>query len=654
MSRYCLCLLLAAVFGAQAAPLLTTVDRSGFVGMYTSMRQNQGAPVISYYDASQGDLKLATCTALCDTASPTWVVTTVDRGGDVGWYSSLDLKDGAPVIAYYDVTGGALKLATCTGGCATASPTWIVTTVDESSADTGRFPSLRIALGNPVIAYRDRTNGDLKLATCTAGCATAAPSWLITTVDSAGDVGRFTAMELDSGRPVIAYFDFSNGAVKLATCTGGCSTASPSWVFSVIDTVPGDTEVQMDLQLNGGNPIVSYPDVENGDLKVATCVSGCATSAASWQRGIVDRVGNAGAFSSLSLHAGRPVVAYHGSIVSCTNRPTGGSCHEASDLRLAICTADCASASPLWTITTLDNTGMGGLDPSLAIVGSDVLVSYHDMLAGSLKVARAGVEEASTARTYTGLWWNFNESGWGINISHQGNTVFATLFTYDSSGNPMWLVMSAGSQQSPGVFSGELYRTTGPAFNAAPFTPIGAANITLVGGMTLAFAGDTAQLSYSVSGASVGKTIRRQVFGAASALCGRTTAERRSLTNYQDLWWNAAESGWGINLTHQGDTLFGTLFTYEASGRAVWFVMSSGARQPDGSYLGDLYRTRGSAFNSVPFNPITAAGITRVGTMRLRFAHGEAGTLSYTVDGTSVEKAIVRQEFSSPLSACRG
>ena len=36
-------------------------------------------------------------------------------------------------------------------------------------------------------------------------------------------------------------------------------------------------------------------------------------------------------------------------------------------------------------------------------------------------------------------------------------------------------------------------------------------------------------------------------------------------TNYQDLWWNPAESGWGVNFTHQGDIIFATWFTYDAA-----------------------------------------------------------------------------------------
>ena len=205
-----------------------------------------------------------------------------------------------------------------------------------------------------------------------------------------------------------------------------------------------------------------------------------------------------------------------------------------------------------------------------------------------------------------------------------------------------------------------LYRTVGPAFNANPFTPIAfPGNYTRVGTMTVAFSGsNAATLAYDVNGANVNKSMQRLVFGVQAADCEPTTAPRTGLTNYQDLWWNAAESGWGINLTHQGDILFATLFTYDntvpGTNAGMWLVMSAGAKQGDGSYLGNLYRTVGPAFNANPFTPIGPANYTLVGTMRLSFTDGTHGNLAYSVNGANVTKAITRLEFSSPVPACSG
>jgi hypothetical protein len=263
---------------------------------------------------------------------------------------------------------------------------------------------------------------------------------------------------------------------------------------------------------------------------------------------------------------------------------------------------------------------------------------------------------AASASNATGLWWNPAEAGWGVNFNQQGNVLFGTLFTYDASGKPLWLVMSNGSRQADGsTFVGDLYQTSGPAFNAVPFTPIAASNITKVGTMSAAFSSESAAtLTYSVNGVTVTKTIQPQVFGAKAALCQPAQSPRTALTNYQDLWWNPAESGWGVNITHQDNTLFATLFTYDATGKPLWLVMSAGSRLADGSYIGDLHQTSGPAFNAQPFTPITSGNVSKVGTMQFRFSDGSNGTLSYTVNGAAVSKMITRQEFSSPLPACVG
>ena len=94
--------------------------------------------------------------------------------------------------------------------------------------------------------------------------------------------------------------------------------------------------------------------------------------------------------------------------------------------------------------------------------------------------------------------------------------------------------------------------------------------------------------------------------------------------------------------------------TYGLDGRGAWFVMPGGQRQADGSFTGELYRTRGSPFNAAPFMPLAPADVTRAGTMALRFSNGETGTLDYVIDGIPVRKAITRQVFAAPLAACSG
>lgn len=305
-----------------------------------------------------------------------------------------------------------------------------------------------------------------------------------------------------------------------------------------------------------------------------------------------------------------------------------------------------------------------GTSPFLMRGESGVARLYYstdDAESGTIYVARhPPLTAVGAGRTdnHTGLWWAApagRESGWGINFTHQGDIVFATLFTYDAQGKPMWLVMSNGAKQADGAtFRGTLYRTRGPAFDARPFVPIGAGNFTAVGTLSVRFtSAATATLEYSVDGTTVRKLIQRQVYGSRAASCAPASTARRRLANYQDLWWNPDESGWGLNVTHQDETLFATLFTYDATGKAVWWVMSNGARLDDGAYAGSLYRTEGAPFDAERPEPTKPEQIIPVGFMKLTFTDGENGELVYSVaDNVNITKAITRQVFASPVQAC--
>jgi hypothetical protein len=64
---------------------------------------------------------------------------------------------------------------------------------------------------------------------------------------------------------------------------------------------------------------------------------------------------------------------------------------------------------------------------------------------------------------FQGLWYKSpaeSESGWGLNVTHQGDVIFATWFTYDAMGRPLWLSMTAGKSET-GSFTGSLMQTSG-------------------------------------------------------------------------------------------------------------------------------------------------------------------------------------------------
>ena len=112
-------------------------------------------------------------------------------------------------------------------------------------------------------------------------------------------------------------------------------------------------------------------------------------------------------------------------------------------------------------------------------------------------------------RNATDLWIDPAESGWGLNVIHQGNTLFATLFVYGSDGQPKWFVASNLSG-GPGVYSGALAECAGPWFNA-PFDA-GAVTCREVGPMRFELGERTAVVDYTVDGVRVAKQVQRFSF----------------------------------------------------------------------------------------------------------------------------------------------
>jgi CubicO group peptidase (beta-lactamase class C family) len=257
---------------------------------------------------------------------------------------------------------------------------------------------------------------------------------------------------------------------------------------------------------------------------------------------------------------------------------------------------------------------------------------------------------------YGGLWWNApagSESGWGINLSHQGDVIFATWFTYDVTGMARWYSMTASANDT-GAFGGTLYKSTGPAFSAEPFDP---AHVVLsaVGNASLTFTdANNGTFSYSLDEVNQTKNITRQVFATLPQCIFGGTQELTSATNYQDLWWNApagSESGWGINLAHESNTIFATWFTYAADHSATWYSGTGLKATSGNSFSGTLYSTAGPVFSARPFDN-TGVTTSPVGTMALSFSDGDTGTFTYSVNGVSQSKNITRQILRSPGTVC--
>ena len=139
---------------------------------------------------------------------------TLDSTGYVGDFTSIAIGlDGNPIISHYDTTNGDLKIAACTNPTCTTTAT--ITAIDTTGY-VGQYTSIAIGLdGNPFISYLDLDNGDLKVAACTnPTCSTSTTS----TIDTTGFVGGYTSIAIGrNGVPIISHQDIANGDLRVAS-----------------------------------------------------------------------------------------------------------------------------------------------------------------------------------------------------------------------------------------------------------------------------------------------------------------------------------------------------------------------------------------------------------------------------------------------------
>jgi hypothetical protein len=275
--------------------------------------------------------------------------------------------------------------------------------------------------------------------------------------------------------------------------------------------------------------------------------------------------------------------------------------------------------------------------------------------------ASASVVPTPAVLNFEGLWYNApaeSESGWGINLAHQGDVIFVTWFTYDINGKAWWLTMTA-AKTADNVYTGTLRETRGPAFDAIPFLPADVTRSTVGSGTLTLTDTNNGSFEYTVNGITHTKTIVRQVFGPVPTCVWPAPSDLALATNFQDLWYAApaeSESGWGVNFTHQGDRIFATWFTYDFDGSPLW-LSGTAARTTTDTYTGELVRTTGPAFNAEPFLPANVLR-TKVGTLTIVFASGSAAKFTYTVtlpgkDTVLQTKDITRQIFRAPGTVCQ-
>jgi cyclophilin family peptidyl-prolyl cis-trans isomerase len=133
---------------------------------------------------------------------------------------------------------------------------------------------------------------------------------------------------------------------------------------------------------------------------------------------------------------------------------------------------------------------------------------------------------------------------------------------------------------------------------------------------------------------TLGNTVQRSnlVMVETAALAAGTPV------NYQGLWWNDKESGWGLSINQKGASLFAAAYTYDSTGKPAWVVMSCTVNAAACS--GQLYRVTGGSAPTVAWQGTNPPEL--VGTGTLSFSDARNARFQFTIGGVSATKNITQ------------
>jgi hypothetical protein len=120
------------------------------------------------------------------------------------------------------------------------------------------------------------------------------------------------------------------------------------------------------------------------------------------------------------------------------------------------------------------------------------------------------------------------------------------------------------------------------------------------------------------------------------------TRPAAAATDFTDIWWNPAESGWGVNFIQSDQFIFATFFIYGTNKQPYW--VTAQLLKQGNQFTGPVYLTTGTYYGTawVPAD-VTAA---QVGTATFTPSTSADGSLVYSINGVTVTKAITRQTLT--------
>ena len=254
-----------------------------------------------------------------------------------------------------------------------------------------------------------------------------------------------------------------------------------------------------------------------------------------------------------------------------------------------------------------------------------------------LLMAASASASAQATQNLVGFWYKPSESGWGMSIQQEGVRTFAVWFTYDLQGATTFYTLDCAFAGNS--CAGKLYTYTG-----TPLAQItGPANTTAIEsgtGSIVVTSSNRLSLSYSIGTVSQTKSdLEPQSLVAANQVpfCSLQTPTganfRAGLTNYTDQWWGGPNaSGWGIQISHQGNQAFAGWYSYSPQGKASWLTLQGVQDAANAKrFTGSIFQiATGTPFPQIN-GPISPTANVAVGTFEFNFTDGQRGVFTYSI-----------------------
>jgi hypothetical protein len=294
--------------GCRSRATLSSVanNRGLFPSAILRRAADGGLPLVSYYDAATQDLILGACSV--DQSCPSMNERILESAGDVGQESSIALNPstGRAYISYYDATNQDLKLYRCSdAACGSGDSVSLQTTgnVGRRSAavfsgstltiayedvslnqiwytslsapyasataqnlGAGSKPQILVdASGNPQIIYT-AFDGSLRLVRCAAPACLSGTT--TRTLLPAGQGDSPTLKLKPDGTLAISATQTATGTVRILSCNNAICDAP---IVAVIDNAPGRGGESSTQLLPDGSPLVFYHDASNQSVRFGGC-----------------------------------------------------------------------------------------------------------------------------------------------------------------------------------------------------------------------------------------------------------------------------------------------------------------------------------------------------------------------------------------------